>query len=348
MAHNLHIENGKASMMYVDEPPWHGLGTALKGSATAEQAISAANLNWEVAKKPLLAFDGKLSHPIPNRFAVIRKDWLGQPQPIFGIVGADYTPLQNREAFSFFDAIVGEGAAIYHTAGALGDGERVWILAKLPDDIRVIGDDIANKFLLLSNSHDGSSAVQIKFTPVRVVCQNTLTMALSEGRTLRVPHVKSLRERMKQAVDMLGIIDRQFGGIEENFTNMARRQMNGEQVARYLHLVFPDPQDKGNGEALTRAKGNRQWSTYFFEQGKGTELPGVKGTLWAAYNGVAELVDHRQPQRGERPTVPALFPGSTRPPDERRLESAWFGDGYSAKVRAYRVACNWLKDSPND
>ena len=78
MAHNLHIENGKASMMYVDEPPWHGLGTALKAPATAAQAISAANLDREVVKKPLLAFDGKVSHPIPDRFAVIRKDGLGQ------------------------------------------------------------------------------------------------------------------------------------------------------------------------------------------------------------------------------------------------------------------------------
>lgn len=203
------------------------------------------------------------------------------------------------------------------------------MLAKLPSDIRIIGDDIANKFLLLSNSHDGSSAVQIKFTPIRVVCQNTLTMALSQGRTLRVPHVKSLRERMKQAVDMLGLINRQFAGIEENFTNMARRQINAEQLGRYLQSVFPDPQDKEDDKAIAKAKGNRLWSTYFFEQGKGTSLPGVNGTLWAAYNGVAELVDHRQPQRGDR------------------LESAWFGDGYSAKVRAYRVACDWLKTSTN-
>jgi phage/plasmid-like protein (TIGR03299 family) len=342
MAHNLHIENGKASMMYVDEPPWHGLGTALKEPATAQQAITAANLDWEVVKKPLLAFDGKVSHPIPDRFAIIRQDWLGQPKPIFGIVGTEYTPLQNRDAFAFFDAIVGEKAAIYHTAGALGDGERVWVLAKLPSDIRVIGDDIANKFLLLSNSHDGSSAVQIKFTPIRVVCQNTLTMALSQGRILRVPHVKSLRERMREAGDMLGIINDQFQSIEVKFGEMAHRQMNTEQLGRYLHLVFPDPQDTKNRDALAKAKGNRLWSTYFFEQGKGSGLPGVKGTLWAAYNGVAELVDHRQPQRGERQPAPALFSGPAQPPDERRLESAWFGDGYSAKVRAYREACKLL------
>src|SRR4051812_44398975 len=103
MAHELHIENGKASMMYVGESPWHGLGTELKSAATSAAAIKAANLAWEVVKKPLLAYDGRISHPVPDRFAVIRKDWLGQPKPVFGIVGADYTPLQNEEAFEFFD-----------------------------------------------------------------------------------------------------------------------------------------------------------------------------------------------------------------------------------------------------
>lgn len=263
------------------------------------------------------------------------------------MVGSANTPLQNRDAFAFFDSIIAEqsrdGRAIYHTAGALGEGERVWVLAKLPDDIRVIGDDVASKFLLLSNSQDGSSAVQIKFTPIRVVCQNTLTMALNRGRTLRVPHVTSLRERMRQAGDMLGLINHQFDSIGETFKSMTEHQIDAQHLDRYLHLVFPDPHDKENRDAMARARTNRLWSTYFFEQGKGTDLRGVKGTLWAAYNGVAELTDHRQPHRNPRQSI-----GPGQPPDDRRLESAWFGDGCSAKVRAYRTACDWLKEWPNN
>jgi phage/plasmid-like protein (TIGR03299 family) len=342
MAHELHIENGKASMMYVGEEPWHGLGTKLDKPATAAQAIAAAGLDWEVAKKPLLAFDGKVSHPVPDRFAVIRTDWLGQPKPVFGIVGGEYKPLQNRDAFSFLDQIVGRGAAAYHTAGALGNGERIWVLAKLPDEMRVIGEDIADKFLLLSNSHDGSSAVQIKFTPIRVVCQNTLTMALSEGHALRVPHVRSLRQRMDQAGDMLGIIRACFARIEEKFVEMTRRQLGNGQVQKYLHLVFPDPQDRNDARAKARAASNRLWSEHFFAHGKGTEIRGVRGTLWAAYNGVAELVDHRRPQVGGRRAQSTLFGHADAPADARRLESAWFGDGCAAKVRAYREACDWL------
>src|SRR5689334_4053097 len=123
MAHQLHIENGKAPMMYVDEEPWHGLGTKLAKPATSCEAIVAANLDWEVEKKPMVAFDGNYTHPVPNSFAVVRKDWWGKPKPVFGVVGASYTALQNRDAFAFFDDIVGIDAAVYHTAGALGNGE---------------------------------------------------------------------------------------------------------------------------------------------------------------------------------------------------------------------------------
>src|SRR5690606_5023506 len=111
-----------------------------------------------------------------------------------------------------------------------------------------------------------------------------------------VPHVKSLRQRMNQAADMLGIIHGQFDSMETVFKQMSQLQINTEQLNRYLKLVFPDPQDVDSRSALAAAQNNRLWSTYFFEQGKGTDLPGVKGTLWAAYNAVAELIDHRLPQ----------------------------------------------------
>lgn len=333
MAHNLHIENGKASMMYVDEPPWHGLGTRLDRPATAAEAIKVAGLDWEVVKKPLWAMDNTGRHKVPDRFAIVREDWFGTDNPIFGIVGRDYTPLQNRTAFGFFDSIVGQGAAAYHTAGALGAGERVWILAKLPGNIQVIGDDITEKYMLLSNSHDGTSAVQVKFTPIRVVCQNTLTMALRDGQTVRIPHMRSLKARMDQTADLLGIVGRRFTGIETSFKAMATRRINAEQLDHYLQAVFPDPQDITDERAMARMSTNRRLTVTLFETGKGTDLPGVRGTLWAAYNAVAEFTDHRPPQRGN---------GSAQ---ERRLEAAWFGEGCSAKVRAYREACALLSRS---
>ncbi len=348
MAHELHIQDGKASMMYVGDEPWHGLGTKLNKPATAEEAIQAANLDWEVVKRPLYAIGNGCLYPIKDNVAILRGGNPGEPDgPVFGVLGKDYTPLQNREAFAFFDSIVGQGAAIYHTAGALGKGERVWMLAKLPGTIQVVGDDVADKYLLLSNSHDGSSSVQVKFTPIRVVCQNTLTMALNRGRTIRIRHAPDVHQRLQQATELLGIVTETFSGIEKSFQAFARLQMDTKRLDEYLKLVFPDsPGMSSDSEAassagraaasslaeqrrqvaMERVLTHRRWSRYFFEKGKGMDLPGTRGTLWAAYNGVTEYIDHKQ----------------TGLNGERRLASIWFGNGYQAKVRAFRVATSFL------
>lgn len=148
--HNLMILNGQASMFYIDETPWHGLGTRLNGPATAKEAIQAANLDWQVSKTPVFTTVNGQRLLVPDTFAVVRHDPLNSP--VLGVVSKDYTPLQNAEAFGFFDPIVGENAAIYHTAGALGQGERIWLLAKLPGQLRVVADDGADKYLLLASS----------------------------------------------------------------------------------------------------------------------------------------------------------------------------------------------------
>jgi len=136
MAHELHILDGKVSMMYVGEEPWHGLGTKLNDPATSAEAIKAAHLDWKVIKAPLHASieQGERLLPLKGKFGIVREDLRDRAGcPVFGIVGSGYSALQSVEAFEFFDGIVGQKAAIYHTAGALGKGERVWILAKLPD-----------------------------------------------------------------------------------------------------------------------------------------------------------------------------------------------------------------------
>jgi len=319
MSHNLLIQNGQASMFYIDEVPWHGLGTRLNKPATAQEAIQAAKLDWPVVKLPLFA--GSKRIPVPDKFAVVRKtsEIVTRQDPVLGVVGKEYTPLQNREAFSFFDPIVGENAAIYHTAGALGQGERVWILAKLPGEIRVAGDDITEKYLLLSNSHDGKSSVQVKFTPVRVVCQNTLTIALNEGHAFKVTHHADVHQKLKQAHEMMGIINTKFDDMEQTFQGMNRVKMNSNRLTDYLASVYPDSQELDKMELVKR---DRSWSEFFFDQGRGNRMPGVSGTLWAAFNGVTEWQDHRKSRQNE----------------SQRLVSSWFGGSYQTKARAYSVA----------
>lgn len=316
--------------MVVGEPAWHRVGTVLNRPATAAEAIRAAHLDWSVIKQALYA--GEREHrAIQGYYAVVRSDdWENKKDgtaKTLGIVSDGYTPVQNRDAFTFFDFIVGQNAAVYHTAGALGDGERVWILAKLPDDIRVIGDDITQKYLLLSNSHDASSAVQIKFTPIRVVCQNTLTMALSQGPTLRIPHTKDVQQRLRLAANMLNRVNIRYSEIADVFKRMAEIQMNGERLREYLGEIFPDPRrepdDDRSERLLAQVRKDRAGAEVLFSSGKGNTQKGVNGTLWAAYNGVTEYVDYKKYSKAA--------------PD-RQVETIWFGSGYSAKARAYAVA----------
>lgn len=314
--HNLMIQNGEASMFYIGQIPWHGLGTRLDKPATAREAITAARLDWEVEKRPLQTTDGI---PVPDRFAVMRKDG---NKAVLGIAGDGYTPLQNHEAFAFFDPVVGKDAAIYHTAGALGQGERIWLLAKLPGHLRVVGDDVSEKYLLLANGHDGTLSLQVKFTPVRVVCQNTLAIALNGGESVRILHTRDIHHRMKDAERMLGIVTRGFGQMEESFQAMAKVPMDRKRLAEYLAEVYPAPSSPEDLNTQLRAQRDRSWSEYFFDQGQGNRLPGVEGTLWAAFNGVTEWLDHRQTRRG----------------DDQRLNSTWFGASYRTKARALSVA----------
>ena len=319
MSANLLMQNGQASMFYINEVPWHGLGTRLDKPATAQQAIQAARLDWKVVKLPLFA--GSKRVPVPDRFAVVRRtgDLIQRTDPVLGVVSNEYTPLQNHQAFRFFDPIVGQDAAIYHTAGALGNGERVWILAKLPGHIRVAGDDITEKYLLLSNSHDGKSSVTIKFTPVRVVCQNTLTLALNDGSAWRVSHHSDIHQKLKQAHEMLGLIHEKFADLEQSFQAMSRVQLDAVRLGEYLTSVYPDSTEQDKQLLVQR---DRSWSEYFFDQGKGNRLAGVGGTLWAGFNGVTEWMDHRQ----------------TRQNANQRLNSAWFGESARVKARAFTIA----------
>lgn len=322
--HNLEIINGEASMFYCGEKPWHGLGTELEKPATSKEAIQAAKLDWQVEKQQLYLPNQEPAH---NTFATIRTD----SNKILGIVGSSYTPLQNSEAFEFFDSIVGEGKAIYHTAGALLEGKVVWILAKLPGEIKVTNEDITEKYLLLSNSHDASSAVQIKFTPIRVLCNNTLSMAFADQQYLSVYHQRDVKTRLNDVPKLLNIITNRYTEIDKSLKLLAKYQMNDITLEKYLLNVFPDPVNRKDEKLfeyqLEKAKANREWAKYFFENGVGNNLSGVKGSLWAAFNGVTELIDHK----------------ITKQSQDRKLNTIWFGDGAVVKSKAYKAAVELLE-----
>jgi len=309
MSHNVN------SMMYVGEKPWHGLGTKVESAVTSAEAITKAGLDYAVEKKPIYISGGV---EVPNHYATVRTD----TNDALGVVGKKYTILQNKDAFRFFDGIVGVKEAMYQTAGALGVGEKIWLLAKLPGYVQTVKDDITEKYLLLANSHDGSGSVQIMFTPIRVVCQNTLNVGIQSGSNkIKLRHTASIGTRIDEVRETLGVVNHMFTTFEEASKKLATVQLTGEAWKNYLKNsgVIPDADSQ---DQSTRAKNIMQDVSLLFESGKGTEIAGVRGTAWGAFNAVTEYVDHHR--------------GGSNP--EKRAESLLYGSGANLKMEAWTQA----------
>jgi len=329
--------DGGAAMMFVGKPPWHGLGQKFESPPrTAKDAIQAAHLDWKVVKKPVYACDSDHFCKMPGYHATFRADlWGKQECRPFGLVGEDYQVFQNSEAFSFFDPLIETGELAYETAGAIGTGEQIWVLAKVKGEIVVKEEDLVEKYLLLSNGHDGHTALQIRFTPVRVVCWNTLTMALAtRGDLLKAHHGLGFHRRVERTQDAVKEILGYYDKIEKQYQRFLAVTLGNEKLAKYTNLVFPEPKRKPNQkehsfqEAVEQNKRLRETSARLSREGLGNSKPGIHGTLWAAYNGVTQLVDHHL----------------CYDDPWRRFESICFGDGARIKQRAFDVAVEFAKN----
>ncbi len=318
------------NMFYYGEIPWHGLGTQLDHPATAEEAIQVAGLNFPVEKDDVYFMNAKKEFVrIEGRQAIVRAD----KQIAFNILTPRYAPVQNSEAFNFFDSIVGEKKAIYHTAGSLGQGEKVWILAKMDGQIIVGKDDPVDKFLLLSNSHDGSSTLKVLFTPIRVVCQNTLNIALANkagGRMISIRHMGSIDAKVEQAKKVLGFATENYEAFGVVANRLAKTAVDSRQVKKFLEALFPMPtmgDDKIAGDGVTeslRVKNviaQRDAVEQLFTSGRGNDKAGIKRTAWALFNGATEYSDYYGFREKINPN--------------RRLDSVWFGNGAELKDRAF-------------
>jgi len=310
------------TLMYHGSRPWHGLGTALDHPATSAEAILAAGLDWRVELFAAWAAE----QPIPGAYGVVRMD---RREPI-AVVGKRYVPIQNREAFEFFDRLIGEGHAVYETAGALDRGRRIWLLAKLPGDVWVTHEDAVGKYLLLTNTHDGKSPLRALFTPIRVVCENTLRAALHGGQQggVSIRHVGDILEKAKEAQRLLGISVKYFDSFADQAIALASHSLTREALALYFQSLVPDPKDADPSRAVS----TRETLVRLFETGKGNALPSVRGTLWAALNAVCELIDHERPTRAKRGESEQL----------KRFQSAQFGSGAQLREMAWDRALSLL------
>ncbi len=285
MSHNIEIRNGKASIAYAGETPWHKLGQYIKEAFDAATALKAAGLDFTVEKVGLQTADGR---PISGRYGLRRTD----TKDVLGIVTDFYQPLQNRDAFAFFDGVFGKDKARYEVAGVLGKGEKVWLLARLPGDFTVGREDLIGKWLLLTNGHDTNEPVRAKFTPIRVVCQNTLNAALrGKESEVRVQHIGNVQGKLEVAGKLMKAAGIYFDEMQGRFNAFLKYPLKDNQAKEYFSRVLGDDAT-GFNELSNIGQKQVEEMQKLAATGAGTDIKGVRGSLWGAYSAVTEYVDH--------------------------------------------------------
>lgn len=298
MAHNLEIKDGKASFVSARVPAWHQLGTVLPDSFTAEEALKEANLaNWNLRKAPIFALDevtGEMQR-IEDRYGVIRDG--GDP---LGVVGNSYSIMQNEQLTGLLDALVDESGSFYETAGAIDNGRKVFVSLKMPQNILIGGVDPVDTYLTAMTSHDGSSSTVIMVSPVRVVCQNTMALALRNAKSqFRVRHTSSadrvILNEARAALDLsFGYLD-EFQDLAERLINTTMTQSTFEQI---VEAEFGAPKDAPNA-TQTRSQNKIDEMVRLFADSNTHEE--VRNTAWAGLNAFTEWFDHYSPVRGSEP-----------------------------------------------
>ncbi len=340
MAPNLNFNErtGKYSFFSVKETAWHSLGQIIQDYPTSSEAIRHAGLDYEVIKKPAfikgigvsVGDNGEIMEGadiiIPDRFGTYRTD----TNEAFDVVGKDYQIVQNRDAFSFFDAIVGGGDGIlYETAGALGRGERIFITAKLPGNIRVgNGDDVTEKYIFLTTSHDGSGSITAAFTPVRLVCQNTLNAALGNmSNVVRIKHTAGAKQRLEDAHKVMGIADKFSTQMENIFNNWAKVSISDNEVKKLIQLALCPNREtlellkKGGEDDLSSVFKNTVNDAFSYAMMSDTQLMDTtKGTVYGAFNAVTGYYQNVYKHKSDEEKVKSILLGGTA---QQRMQKAF-------------------------
>ena len=325
MAHNIYFNENtnQHSFFTVQKKPWHGLGQIVQDYPTSSDALKFAGLDYEVAKEDIYITSKnnpdrlEFREKIATHSATIRKD-TGE---ILGVVGKDYQIVQNIDAFKFFDAIVGGDGIQYETAGALGKGERIFITAKLPDYITVGNDDLIEKYLFLTTSHDGFGSFTAAFTPVLIVCQNTLNAAIRGIKNaVKIRHTSNAKERLEQAHTVLGITNKLSHQLNEIFNSWAKINISDPELKKLIQLAMvPNPEvlsnlQLGKDDELSTIFKNMCNNIYEYALSNPTQqMTTTRGTLFGAYNCVTGYFQNvRKYKDGESKLKSILFGGAAQ------------------------------------
>ena len=328
MAHNIALDSKTQEHAFFSrkEIPWHRLGQVVEKALTSEEAIKAAHLDYQVEQFPLLAkISDEVQPPVPGKFATVRTD----TNQVLGVVGSRYEIVQNSQAFDFVDEIVGSKEAVFETAGALGNGEKIFVTAKLPTNIRIAKtDDIIEEYILFTSAHDGSGAVYAGFTPIRVVCNNTLNMALRSVRNkLTLRHTRSVHDNLKMGLQLMGLQRAYSLEFKQNLEALAKKKINDDKIKEIVNSLVLKPEEllevkKGlpYEDFLSTRKINLLTEmTDYIDKGVGQELH--KGTALWLFNGVSSYYSN----------------GKQYSSDEDRMNKITEGRSYRKTQKAFNL-----------
>ena len=270
------------TMFSVRETPWHGLGTVIQEACNSAEALRLSGLDWEVKQEPVIYNQKDTGY----QFNVRSSD-----KTVLGVVGGRYKPVQNSSAFAFTDELIG-GDVRYETAGSLANGKRVWMLAKMPDT--KILDDVVEPYLCLTNSHDGFGSMKVCMTPVRVVCQNTLNMALNNAkRTWNVRHTGNIGNKLAEAQHTLGLATKYMDNFAAEAEELYKIKVAPKDFGELANALFPITEDMGKrkeeAQNLLQCQLREAWNM--------DDLGNIKGTGWGFINAVSDMSTHRPPAR---------------------------------------------------
>jgi len=301
------------TMAYAGEVPWHGLGTKVPADLTPRQMMQQAGVDWRVNLVPTYA-DVNGSKVSTGQKALVRET----DNRVLTNVGGNWNPVQNEEAFDFFTEYCLAGDMEMHTAGSLADGKIVWALAKVNESFDVLGEDRVDSYLLFSNPHQYGKSLNVRFTPIRVVCNNTLTLSLSQKAKNEVAlnHRREFDPAMVK--DQLGIAHEKFAMYKEMARFLSKKRAKHSDLIQYFNNVFPIAGNKQVAQYEDLSRTAKQ-AYDVLEVQPGAEM--AMGTWWNAVNAVTYLTDHELGRSADT-----------------RMQSAWFGANQAKKVQAMNLA----------
>ena len=282
MSHEIY-ENDQ--MFSVREVPWHGLGKVIEEAPNSEEALRIAELDWEVYQTEVIRVD--TGNIVPNMKLNVRSN----PDIELGLVSDRYKIVQNKDAFAFTDALIGNDVR-YDTAGSLKNGRTVWMLAKMPQ-ARIAGDEV-EPYLCFTNSHDGTGAVRVCLTPIRVVCNNTLNWAFEGAkRSWSTKHTGDMQSKLEEAKECLFLAERYMVGLDEYANAMQNIKVDDEMLMKVLTKCFPKHDLMSDREKKTMDEKKEQFMVCYFMP----DIAKFRGTGWGVLNAMSDFVGHAAPMR---------------------------------------------------